>query len=88
MQEEPGDERRARPVLYDNLTGASDFELAQKAGRRGVDDRFQRFEASGSGIVAGVGGDHRRRGGVHLDLLLDGGTPAQRAETGENPDYI
>src|SRR5437588_7841325 len=88
MQEQPGRERRARAVLDYDLPRASDLELAEKTSRRRPDDRLQSFEASGSGGVAGIGGDHRRRGGIHLDLLLNDRAPAQSAENGEYPDYI
>jgi hypothetical protein len=88
MQEQPGGERRARAVLDYDLPGASDLELAEKTSRRRPDHRLQSFEASGSGGVAGICGNHRRRRGIHLDLLLDDGAPAEGAEDGEYRDYF
>jgi hypothetical protein len=88
MQKEPGGERRARAVLDCDLPRASDLELAEKTGRRRPHHRLQSFEASSPGGVAGIGGNHRRRRSIHLDLLLDDGAPGQGAENGENSDYL
>jgi hypothetical protein len=88
MQEQPGGERRAWAVLDYDLPRANDLELAEKTSRRRPDHRLQSFEASGSGGVAGICGNHRRRRGIHLDLLLDDGAPAQGAEDGEYRDYF
>src|ERR1700722_16112916 len=87
MQEQPGGERRAGAFLDYDLPRASDLELAEKTCRRRPHHRLQSLEASGSGGVAGIGGDHRRRRSVHLDLLLDGRAPAEGAQDGEYSKY-
>src|ERR1700750_1514200 len=88
MQEQPGGERCARAVLDCDLARASDLELAEKTSRRRPHHRLQSLEASGSGGVAGIGGDRRRRRSIHLDLRLDDRAPAQCAEKGEYFDYV
>jgi hypothetical protein len=88
MQEQPGGERRARAVLDCDPPCASYLELAEQTRRRRPDHRLQSFEASGTGGVAGIGGDHRRRRSIHLDLLLNDRAPGQGAENGEYPDYV
>ena len=88
MQEQPGGERRARAVLDDDLPRASDLELAEKTGRRTPHHRLQSLEAGGSGGIAGIGGDRRRRRSVHLDLLLNDGARAQGAEDGQYINHL
>src|ERR1700730_8153128 len=88
MKEQAGRERRARPVLDHDLASASELELAEHAGRRRSYHRLQGHEASGSGGVAGIGSDHRSRGSVHLDFLLNDRAPSHDAEDAENFDYL
>src|SRR5215470_634717 len=84
MQEQPGGERRAGAVLDYDLPRSGDLEFAQQAGRRRPDHRLQSLEASRAGSIAGIGRDHRRRRGVHLNLLLDRRAPGQSTENDEN----
>src|ERR1700730_17657727 len=88
MQEQPGGERGTGAVLDYDLPRASNLELAEKTSRCRPDHRLQRFEASGSGGVAAMGGHHRRRRSVNLDLLLDGRAPAEGAKNGQYINHL
>jgi len=78
--------RKDRPRL--RLSRPGDLELAQQADRRRPDHRLQRLEARRPRGIAGVGRNHRRRRGVHLDLLLHCRAPRQEAENGKNLDSL
>jgi hypothetical protein len=88
MQEQPGRERRARPILELYLTGSGDLELAEEAGRRRPDDLLQGVKASRPGSVTSIGGDRRSCRGIDLYLRLDERASTQCTDYCYNDNYF
>jgi len=88
MQEQPGRERRAGPILDHYLTGTNDLELAEEAGRRRPDDLLEGVKASRPGSVTSIGGDRRSCRGIDLYLRLDERASAQCTDYCHNYNYF